>query len=596
MKIFSCLIAFCTFFLSFEVQSQCNAIINAPNAAIANCSGQQIGATPTGPGPYQYSWSSPTITFSSTTVADPFISSASVGWQTITLILIDNNNCTSTVTDSVQFYDFQDTIYQTYCVLPDSVCVLDIPLMQNLGWTYTDTFGITSTLTTTECVQIIGPGEYLFSGVYSSNCTVVHTYIVTEDCAGGVCSSTIDAPTVAIANCNGPQISATATGSGPYQYSWSSPSITFSSTIVADPYISSMILGWQTITLVIIDNNNCTSVVTDSIEFIAPIDTIYQTYCVLPDSVCVLDIPLMQNLGWTYTDTSGVTISLTSTDCIQIIGPGEYVFSGVYESNCTVIHSYSVTQDCGTGCSGEIIAPDAGISNCSGHQINATSTGPGPYQYTWSSPTVMFSSTTIADPIISSSTQGWQYYSVAIIDSNNCTAFVTDSIQFLAPIDTIYQTYCTLPDSVCVLDIPIESFLGWTYTDLFGSTVNLPSTDCVAIIGPGDYNFTGVYEWNCTVIHTYVVSEDCGNIGIDEVFDEYEPFIYPNPATSEINIRLPSSKCDRWEIVDLFGKICLSGSSDQSKFMIELEDIAAGPYFVRIWNDDLVSNSVIIKE
>lgn len=247
-------------------------------------------------------------------------------------------------------------------------------------------------------------------------------------------------------------------------------------------------------------------------------------------------------------------------------------------------------------CSVVIDAPNAAIANCTSLQIGATPTGPGPYQYLWSSPTITFSSTTVADPFISSATLGWQTITLILIDNSNCTSVVTDSVQFYGIQDTIYQTYCVLPDSVCILDIPIVSLLGWAYTDLFGSTINLPSTDCVAIVGPGNYGFTGVYEWNCTVIHTYVVSEDCGNVGIDEVFEEYEPYIYPNPSTSEISVRLPSSKCDRWEIVDLFGKTCLSGTSDQSEFKIELHDIAAGSYFVRIWSDDSVSNSVIIKE
>jgi hypothetical protein len=756
MKTFSCLIAIVTLFFNSSVHSQCSADIDVPSAAIVNCGGPQVFGAVTGPGPYQYTWSSPTITFSSTTTSDPFISSSMLGWQTMTLTIINSNNCTSVVTDSVEFYGLQDTIYQTYCTLPDSVCVLDIPVVQNLGWTYTDSAGVTISLPSTDCVQITGSGIYTFSGVYESNCTVIHTYNVTQDCGPG-CSATIDVPEVAISNCVGPQISAIAAGSGGYQYTWSSPTLTFSSTSVADPFISSTVDGWHYFSVLIVDSLNCTSFTEDSVEFFDPSATFDVTYCTLPDSICAIGSP-MSNLGWDYTDTNGVTIALGSTDCVAIVGPGTYEFFGIYESNCTVIHTYNVTQDCGgvcsveidvpamaianctgpqvtatatgpgpyqyvwssptivflpatvgnpsisstttgwqyitvividslnctsiisdsieffaqdatfnitycslpdsicavgspssisswsytdtlgvsmnlpgtsctpilgpgiyelfavydlnctvihtynvtedcgTGCSGQIIAPNAAISNCSGPQITATSTGPSPYQYSWSSPTISLSSTTVADPYISSSTQGWQYISVFIVDANNCTSLVTDSIQFFSPVDTIYQTYCTLPDSVCILDLPLVSFLGWSYTDLSGATTNLPSTDCVEIVGPGNYVFTGVYEGNCTVIHTYAVSEDCGNIGIDEVFDEYETFIYPNPATSEINVRLPSSKCDRWEIVDLFGKTFLSGSADQNEFKIELHDISAGTYFVRVWNDGLMSNSMIIKK
>lgn len=587
----------CTVIHTYNVTEDCggcSATIDAPEVAISNCNGPQISTTATGPGPYQYAWSSPTLVFSSATVADPTVSSTTNGWHYFSVLIVDSVNCTSFVEDSIQFFAPDATFNQAYCTFPDSICTIGAPV-SNLGWTYTDTLGVVTNLDSTDCIQIVGPGVYEFFGIYESNCTVIHTYNVTQDCAG-ICSATIDIPTIAISNCTGPQVNASATGPGPYQYSWSSPTVTFSSTTIADPTISSTTEGWQYITVIVVDSTNCSSVVTDSIEFYPLDTTFFQTYCSLPDTICALETPVT-NLGWTYTDSLGVTINLASTDCIEIVGPGVYEFTGIYESNCTVTHTYNVTQDCGTGCSGNIEAPNAAISNCSGPMVLGTSTGPGPHQYSWSSSTLTFSSTTIADPFVSSTTQGWQYISVAIIDSNNCTSFVTDSIEFFAPVDTIYQTYCTLPDSVCTFDAPIQQFLGWTYTDLFGNTTTLPLTSCVQIVGPGDYVFTGVYESNCTVIHTYVVEEDCGGVGIDEnVFDEFEPFIFPNPATSEINVRLPSTKCDRWEIVDLFGKTCLSGTSDQSQFKIGLHDIATGTYFVRIWNDGSMSNSVIIKK
>ena len=247
-------------------------------------------------------------------------------------------------------------------------------------------------------------------------------------------------------------------------------------------------------------------------------------------------------------------------------------------------------------CSSTINASSAAISNCNGIQISVSSTGAGPYQYVWSSPTLTISSTTIADPFVSSTTYGWQEITVVVIDGNNCTSVATDSIQFLAPFDTLYQTYCTLPDSVCALDIPILEILSWTYIDSSGTSTALPATNCVAIVGSGEYNFLGVYEPNCTVVHTYIVEEDCSSIGIEENLNDDELLIYPNPATSEINIQLPNSNCDRWEIIDLFGKTCLSGSSDQSNVTIGLSDIETGTYFVRVWNDKLISNSMVVKE
>jgi hypothetical protein len=182
-----------TVFINFNGYSQCSAVIDAPSAAIANCVGPQITATATGPAPYLFNWSSPTITFSSTTIGNPTISSTTYGWQVINLIVIDDNGCTSIATDSVEFFPPVTTFNKIYCTLPDSICILDCPMTVQ-GWTYTDTLGNTSNLPLTDCVQITGPGDYELFGIYESNCTVIHTYHVVKDCGGGGCSATIDAP------------------------------------------------------------------------------------------------------------------------------------------------------------------------------------------------------------------------------------------------------------------------------------------------------------------------------------------------------------------------------------------------------------------
>ncbi len=246
-------------------------------------------------------------------------------------------------------------------------------------------------------------------------------------------------------------------------------------------------------------------------------------------------------------------------------------------------------------CFADINAPLSAISNCNGPQISATATGPGPYQYSWFSPTLTFSSTTSATPNISSATEGWQTITLLIVDANNCTSLVVDSVQFYPFVTTINQTYCTLPDSVCTLDTPVQN-LGWTYTDSLGNETNLGATNCVAIIGPGDYEFTGVYPSNCTVIHTYHVELDCSGVSISPISEVLSELIYPNPATHSVSVKLQRASCNAWEILDVFGKICLAGSSQLEEFEIDLSGINAGTYFVRIWYDDHTSTKRLVKD
>jgi hypothetical protein len=395
------------------------------------------------------------------------------------------------------------------------------------------------------------------------------------------CVASIQAPSQAISNCTGPQVSVVASGLGPYQYSWSSPSLTIQPQTGASPTVSTNTPGWHTLNVVVVDSNNCTSVATDSIQFFPPVATFTQTYCTLPDSVCILDCPMLVQ-GWTYTDNQGSTSNLPLTPCVSIVGPGSYELFGIYDMNCTAIHTYLVSQDCGSGsgCTASIQAPSQAISNCTGPQATATASGPGPYQYSWTSPTLNIVSPTSATTILSANSPGWHTINVNVVDSNNCTALATDSIEFFLPVDTFTQTYCTLPDSVCILDCPML-VQGWTYTDNQNNTINLPLTPCVSIVGPGSYKVFGIYDMNCTAVHTYLVAEDCGGVSILEQID-WEIEAFPNPFSESIVLRMGGNRARTWELLDVYGRVVNRGEAKTDLEKIETTDLPSGVYLLHV--------------
>jgi len=393
------------------------------------------------------------------------------------------------------------------------------------------------------------------------------------------CSSLIQGPSQAISNCTGPQVTAIPSGPGPYQYSWTSPTLNVVSPNSATTVVSASTAGWHILNVLVVDANLCTSMTIDSIQFFHPVDSFVQTYCTLPDSVCILDCPMLVQ-GWSYTDIQGGTTNLPLTPCVSIVGPGSYKVFGIYDMNCTAVHTYVVSQDCGSGCTASIQAPSQAISNCTGPQVSATASGPGPYQYSWVSPTLNVVSPTSATTVISANSPGWHTISVYVVDSNNCTSVATDSIEFFMPVDTFMQTYCTLPDSVCILDCPML-VQGWSYTDNVNNTINLPLSPCVSIVGPGSYKVFGVYNMNCTAVHTYLVTEDCGGMGNLEESGA-EVGVFPNPFSEFINLKTNGNGPGSWLVLDMYGRVVKQGAINLEGHTIGTSDLVAGVYTVQI--------------
>lgn len=346
-----------TFLSSSYAIAQCTADISAPTVAISNCTGPQINGTATGSAPLTFSWSvTAPGSLSSTTVSNPTVSSTGPGEVIVTFIVMDGTGCTAFDQDTIMFYTPTDTFDYYFCSYPDTICPLPLAMLGSPSWTYTDSSGSSSSLTTIPggCVSVTQPGTYGMFGVYVSACTVNHTYLVYDTCGftPGPCSVSVDiGPDIlAISNCTGPNLTSTASGVGALTYVWSGgPNISFNSPNTASTTVSSSTPGVEVITLTVTDSTGCIATNNMNITFYYPTDTFYYNFVCLPDSICTLPIPTIGTISWTYYPLSGGPSSAAgNTSCINATMQGTYELFTIYESNCTVIHKYIVTDSCGT--------------------------------------------------------------------------------------------------------------------------------------------------------------------------------------------------------------------------------------------------------
>ena len=77
----------------------------------------------------------------------------------------------------------------------------------------------------------------------------------------------------------------------------------------------------------------------------------------------------------------------------------------------------------------------------------------------------------------------------------------------------------------------------------------------------------------------------------DENID-YDILIYPNPASSLITIETNSNEHKTIELTDALGQIIRTINTAENNTNLNIEDVSAGIYFVKI----IVNNNSIIKK
>jgi hypothetical protein len=344
----------------------------------------------------------------------------------------------------------------------------------------------------------------------------------------------------------------------------------------------------------------CTATDSDTIEFVPPVDSFYVALCPFPDTICPLECPMVSFLGWSFVDSSGSSTSLPAAagNCVNVTQEGTYRLFAIYETNCTVIHDYLVTNACSSGLCSVNLGPDIlAISNCQGPNLESTVTGTPGYTYAWTgSSAVSFYAPNSAQTTVTATGAGMQTIVLTITDTTGCMATDSMNILFYSPVDTFYTYTCGFPsDSLCKLNIPIPfGTLTWQFWN-GSSYTNVGTGNCYAPTVAGTYQAFGIYETNCTVTQKYIVVDSCAS-AINEYMTQAKIDIYPNPANDFVGIT-SDSFIKNIRVLNAAGQTVMnvSLSTMSTKSSLNLANLMEGYYVINIVTEKGIANRKLIK-
>jgi hypothetical protein len=90
-------------------------------------------------------------------------------------------------------------------------------------------------------------------------------------------------------------------------------------------------------------------------------------------------------------------------------------------------------------------------------------------------------------------------------------------------------------------------------------------------------------------------SNGCASLGLNEVEAIRAIAVYPNPVSKYFMITSPQVSIDEVEIFNTVGQLVKTQKLTQTNNVINIEDLAAGTYYLRIYNEGqfLKSDKVI---
>jgi hypothetical protein len=415
-----------------------------------------------------------------------------------------------------------------------------------------------STGDTTSSITVNNSGWYQCTVSNGAGCTASDTIYIAINAL-----PTVTANASATTVCAGTSV--TLTGGGANTYTWSggvTDNISFVSTTTT------------TYTVTGTDINGCSNTATQTITVNA-LPTV--TANASATSVC-----------------TGTSVTLTGG------GANTYIWSGGVANGVsfvpTATTTYTVTTSNSAGCLNTAtqtitvnalptVTANASVTNvCTGNSV--TLTGGGASTYTWSG------GVTNGVSFIPTVTTT---YTVTGTDVNGCknTASKTISMNILPTlvISASKKLYCQADASGTLTGNPIGGT--WSGIGVSGNTFN----PTVAGLG----SFYAVY--------TFTATNGCTNkdsllmtvstcLGIAETSTANLFSVYPNPTTSEINVKTDAQLIGSEYIVyDNSGKIILKGKIKSANTLIKLSDFSAGVYYFSVSNKLYGKQTIkVIKE
>jgi hypothetical protein len=71
--------------------------------------------------------------------------------------------------------------------------------------------------------------------------------------------------------------------------------------------------------------------------------------------------------------------------------------------------------------------------------------------------------------------------------------------------------------------------------------------------------------------------------------------LYPNPAKNQINIELTGNDASEFQVFDAMGRLVHTSKHNSSQFVFNTELLKTGQYWVKIIQNENISNTTFIK-
>lgn len=144
---------------------------------------------------------------------------------------------------------------------------------------------------------------------------------------------------------------------------------------------------------------------------------------------------------------------------------------------------------------------------------------------------------------------------------------------------------------------PYNASIEW-YKD--GVLIEGANESTYAITGPGSYQVSAAPDFcpnnssNSLALNVDMDS-DC-SLGIDEPNVQTLVQIYPNPVENEFNVVAPANTFESYTLLDMTGKMIVSGTLSQAQSAISIATLSEGMYLLHLMGQNQASVHKIIKK
>jgi PKD repeat protein len=344
------------------------------------------------------------------------------------------------------------------------------------------------------------------------------------------------------------------------------------------------------------------------------------TNTIFVDSTGTYSVMVLDSNGFPAMDTVNITVvptvaadagpdrsaCMNSTVCLAV----DSSFASVLWSNgdttaiscVTMAGTYTVMTTDSNGCTSSdsitvnaLALPSVNLGAdttlCSGDQL-CLDAGPGASSYTWSNgDTSQVSCVTTA-----------MSYSVVVTDTNNCAGSDSVLITGASAPTAMASTDTSACPVIAFADMSTDSPTSWMWD--FGdgntSTTQNASNDYAAA-GNGSYTVTLITTNDCGSDTTSMIVDITCVVGIENGWD-LGAVVYPNPNTGRFTLQMQLIETEnlRLEVVNLQGQTIFRQESIANagpfRQELNLNDVAAGTYFLRIMSGDRMVTKKLFVE